>query len=72
MNKRTEKLNSDRTHNILIKRVHIEYYIISNVQTYVLQIARGMEAAQKSSQVVKVPEGLVQKVQYHGSNPAQS
>ena len=36
-----------------------------------VQIARGMEAAQKSSQVVKVSEGQVQKVQDYGSSRAQ-
>ena len=36
-----------------------------------VQIARGMEAAQKSSQVVKVSERLVQKVQDHDSSRAQ-
>ena len=36
-----------------------------------VQIARGIEAAQKSSQVVKVSEGQVQKVQDYGSSRAQ-
>ena len=36
-----------------------------------VQIARGMEAAQKSSQVVKISEGQVQKVQDYGSSRAQ-
>ena len=36
-----------------------------------VQIARGMEAAQKSSQELKVSEVPVQKVQDYGSSPAQ-
>ncbi|KAL5502089.1 hypothetical protein EMCRGX_G008807, partial [Ephydatia muelleri] len=36
-----------------------------------VQIARGMEAAQESSQEVKVSEVPVQKVQDYGSSPAQ-
>ena len=36
-----------------------------------VQIARGMEAAQKSSQEVEVSEVPVQKIQDYGSSPAQ-